>query len=228
MESYLRLLVLTLAGLAMAACSSTYMSGSWSDPSYQGQIKNVYVIGVAKQDITRRIFEDTFVRQLGPAGVRGISSYKDLPSDKEMDHEIIKQRMIANDTDSVLITKLINQRTETVTSPGYASGYSSNYGGGRGYGGDRGYGSYYGGRQGYGQNSYRSWGSYTRSYEAVYMPPTTTQFVILTVESVLYDLKTEEMIWTAQLETVVEGNLEKMMQDYVDIVTKDLKDKGLI
>ena len=220
MESYLRLLVLTLVGLVMVACSSTYMSGSWSDPSYQGQIKNVYVIGVAKQEINRRIFEDTFVRQLGPAGVRGISSYKDLPSDKEMDHEIIKQRMIANDTDSDLITKLINQRTETVTSPGYASGYSSNYGGGRGYGGG---GGSYGGRRGYG-----GWGNYSRSYNVTYMPPTSTQFVILTVESVLYDLKTEEMIWSAQLETVVEGNIEKMMQDYVDTVTKDLKDKGLI
>jgi hypothetical protein len=198
----------------MAACSSTYMSGSWSDPSYQGQIKNVYVIGVAKQEINRRIFEDTFVRQFGTAGVKGISSYKDLPSDKEMDHEIIKQRMIANGADSVLITKLINQRTETVTSPGYASGYSSNYGGGRGY---------YGARRGYG-----GWGNYSRSYNVTYMPPTSTQFVILTVESVLYDLKTEEMIWSAQLETVVEGNIEKMMQDYVDTVTKDLKDKDLI
>jgi hypothetical protein len=192
------------------------MSGSWSDPSYQGQIKNVYVIGVAKQEINRRIFEDTFVRQLGPAGVRGISSYKDLPSDEEMDHEMIKQRMIANDADSVLVTKLINQRTETVTSPGYASGYSSNYGGGRGY---------YGARN---RGGYGGWGNYSRSYNVTYMPPTSTQFVILTVESVLYDLKTEEMIWSAQLETVVEGNIEKMMQDYVDTVTKDLKDKGLI
>ena len=61
-----------------------------------------------------------------------------------------------------------------------------------------------------------------------YMPPTTTQFVILTVESVLYDLKTEEMIWSAQLETVVEGNIEKMMQDYAKVVTKDLKDNNLI
>ncbi len=214
MVRYLRLLVLTLVGLLIAACSSTYMSGSWSDPSYQGQINNVYVIGVAKQEINRRIFEDTFVRQFGMSGVSSISSYKDLPSDKEMDHEMIKQRMIANGADSVLITKLINQRTETVTSPGYASGYSSNYGGGRGYSG---------GRRGYG-----GWGNYSRSYNVTYMPPTSTQFVILTVESVLYDLKTEEMIWSAQLETVVEGNIEKMMQDYVDTVTKDLKDKGLI
>jgi hypothetical protein len=48
------------------------------------------------------------------------------------------------------------------------------------------------------------------------------------VESVLYDLKSEEMIWAAQLETVLEGNIEEMMQDYAEIVTKDLKEKKLI
>ena len=211
MKRFLQLLVLTLVGLFMVACSSTYMSGSWSDSSYQGHIKNIYIIGVAKQEINRRIFEDTFSRQLAESGIKGTVSYNDLPSDMEMNQETIKQRMVANGTDSVLVTKLISQRSETVTSPGYASGYSS-YGRG-GYRGNR---------------SYGGWGNYSRSYDVVYQPPTTTHFVILTVESVLYDLKTEVMIWSAQLETVVEGDLEKMMLDYVETVTKDLKDKGLI
>jgi hypothetical protein len=211
MKRFLQLLILTLVGLFMAACSSTYMSGSWADSSYQGQIKNVYLIGVAKQEVNRRIFEDTFSHQLADSGVKGTASYNDLPSDMERTKETIKQRMVANGADSVLITKLTGQRSETVTSPGYASGYSS-YGRG-GYGGSR---------------SRGGWGNYSRSYDVVYQPPTTTNFVILTVESVLYDLKTEEMIWSAQLETVVEGNLEKMMQDYVETVTKDLKEKGLI
>ena len=60
------------------------------------------------------------------------------------------------------------------------------------------------------------------------MPATTTNFVVLTIESVLYDLKTEEMIWSAQLETVVEGDIEKMVQDFAETVTEDLKGKGLI
>jgi hypothetical protein len=60
------------------------------------------------------------------------------------------------------------------------------------------------------------------------MPATTTDFVVLTIESVLYDLKTEEMIWSAQLETVVEGNIDEMVQAFAEIVTKDLKGKGLI
>jgi len=179
MKRFLQLLVLTLVGLFLTACSSTYMSGSWADTSYQGQIKNVYIIGVAKQEVNRRIFEDTFSRQLAEFGVKGTASYNDLPSDMERTKETIKQQMVANGADSVLLTKLISQRSETVTSPGYASGYSS-YGGRGGYGGRRGYGG---------------WGNYSRSYDVVYQPPTTTNFVILTVESVLYDLKTEEMIW---------------------------------
>ncbi|RLB66767.1 MAG: hypothetical protein DRH08_05350 [Deltaproteobacteria bacterium] len=206
MKRCLQLLALTMIGLLVVACSSTSMSGSWSSDEYKGQIRNVYVIGLAKSKVNQRIFEDTFVRQLSAAGVNAIASYSDFPADKKMDKETIKQQMLENGSDSVLLTKLIGQRTELVTSPGSYSGYSSR--------------PYYGGRGG--------WGGYSRSYDVVYRPPTTTEFVVLTVESVLYDLKTEAMIWSAQLETVVEGNLEKMMQDYVETVDKDLKKNGLI
>ena len=36
------------------------------------------------------------------------------------------------------------------------------------------------------------------------------------------------MIWSAQLEIVVEGNIVGMMQDFVELVAKDLKEQGLI
>ena len=213
MKKIARFLVLALIGSFFWACSSTSMSGSWSSPDYKGQIKNVYVIGVSKKDTNRRIFEDTFSRQLSQYGVTGVSSYKDMPNTSEVNDDVIKQRMTSNGSDSVLLTKLINQRTEKVTSPAQVSGYSS----GRGYGGRGRYGSR------------GNWGSYyDRSYDVTYQPATTTEFVILTVESVLYDLKTEEMIWSAQLETVVEGDLEGMMKDFVESVTEDLKAQGLI
>jgi hypothetical protein len=212
-----RILGVMLIGLLAVACSSTTMSGSWSDTNYKGQIKNVFIIGIAKKDLIQRMFEDTFGNQLSSQGVKTVSSYKSISSTGKVDRETIIQAMTANGCDSVLLTKLIGRRTETVSSPGYASGYSSGYG--------------YGGRGNYGSRNYGhgGWGNYhNRSYDVVYSPPTTTEFVILTVESVLYDLKTEEMIWSAQLETVLGGNIEKMMQDFTKNVTKDLKQKGLI
>ena len=221
MSNLTRTMGLMLVAFLVTACSSSYMEGSWSDPGYKGQIKNVYIVGIAKNELNRRIYEDAFGRNLSSKGVKAVSSYKSLPKDQETNRDVIRQAMTDNGCDSILLTKLIGQRSETVTNPGYVTGgYSSNYRGRGGYGGR---GSY-GGRGGYG-----GWGNYYgRGYDVTYMPSTTTDFVILTIESVLYDLKTEEMIWSAQLETVVEGNIDKMVQAFADRVTKDLKEKGLI
>jgi len=219
MSNLSRTMGLMLVALLVAACSSTTMSGSWSDPALAKKVKNVYIIGISKDETRRRIFEDTFGRQLSSQGIKTFSSYRDLPSNQETDREAIIQRMTAEGCDSVIITQLIDTRSETVTSPGRVSGYSS--------------GGYYGGRGGY-RGSYRGgggWGGYYgngRSSYVEYMPPTSTEFVIATIESVLYDLETEEMIWSGQLETVIEGNFEKMVQDFVNTVSKDLTEKGII
>ena len=218
MSNLTRTMGLLLVALLVAACSSTTMSGSWSDPAFTKKAKKVYIIGISKDETRRRIFEDSFGRQLTSQGIKTFSSYRDLPSNQDTDREAITQRMIEEGCDSVLITQLIDTRKETVTSPGRVSGYSS----GPYYGGRRGG---YSGRGGY----YNNWGSYYgRRTDIVYEPPTSTEFVIATVESVMYDLETEEMIWSGQLETVIEGNFEKMVQDFVNTVSKDLTEKGII
>ena len=220
MSNLTRTMGLMLVALLVTACSSTTMSGSWSDPAFTKKAKNVYIIGISKDETRRRIFEDSFGRQLTSQGIKTFSSYRDLPSNQETDREAIIQRMTAEGCDSVIITQLIDTRSETVTSPGRVSGYSS--------------GGYYGGRRGGYRGSYRGgggWGGYYgngRSSYVEYMPPTSTEFVIATVESVMYDLESEEMIWSGQLETVIEGNFEKMVQDFVDTVSKDLTEKGII
>ena len=219
MSNLTRTMGLMLIALMVAACSSTTMSGSWSDPAFTKKVKNVYIIGISKDETRRRIFEDTFGRQLTSQGIKTFSSYRDLPNNQEADREAIAQRMTEVGCDSVIITQLINTRKETVTSPGRVSGYSS----GPYYGGRRG-GGYYGGG-----GRYNNWGSYYgRRTDIVYEPPTSTEFVIATVESVMYDLKSEEMIWSGQLETVIEGSFDKMVQDFVNTVSKDLIEKGII
>ena len=131
-----RNLGLLLVGLIVVACSSTVMDGSWSNPDYKGQIKNVYVLGIAKNELNRRIFEDTFGKNLGSLGVKAVSSYQSLTKDQEASKDDIRQAMTANGCDSILMTKLTGQRTETVTNPGYSTGgYSSGYRGRGGYGG---------------------------------------------------------------------------------------------
>jgi len=206
-----RLMGLALLGLLTTACSSTTVKNSWVKPGYSDKIENVYLIGIAKEEDYRRIFEETFKRRLSGQGVRAVTSHNDLPKDQENSRENIIKAMSANSCDSVLLTKLVRKRTEA-------------------------------GTKGQGINVvkttpvplyydpwYNSWGSYyNQGYSVVNIQPTTPGTTTLIIESVLYDLKTEERIWAAQLETVEEINPIKMIRDYVEAVTRNLEGKGLI
>jgi hypothetical protein len=207
---------LIMLALLLAGCSSTTMGVSWKSPEYTGQIKKVYIIGIARQELTRRIFEDQFSRQLSPYGVTGISSYRDLQADQEANEEMITDKVRANGADSVLMSRVVGKRTEEVVNPGRISSYDN--------------GPRYSGRGGYYPGPYsRSYGNYySRSREIIYQPATVSEFEVVTIEANLYDAATSELIWSAQLETVVEGNMDKLITDFIEIVTKDLKEKGLI
>ena len=206
-----RLMGLALLGLLATACSSTTVKNSWVKPGYTDKIENVYLIGIAKEEDYRRIFEETFKRQLSGQGVRAVTSHNDLPRDQENSRENIIKAMSANSCDFVLLTKLVRKRTEA-------------------------------GTKGQGINVvkttpvplyydpwYNSWGSYyNQGYSVVNIQPTTPGTTTLIIESVLYDLKTGERIWAAQLETVEEIDPIKMIRDYVEAVTRNLERKGLI
>lgn len=200
-----------VALLLLVGCSSTVVTGSWKDPSYSGQVKKIYVVGIAKQETTRRIFEDEFRKQLASFGVTGISSYKDLPTSAEVNKEVIEAKIRANGADSVLLARAIGKRTEEVVNPGRVTSYDT---------GPRGY---------YPDPYYRNYGNYyARSRDIVYQPATVSQFEVVTIEANLYNAANAELIWSAQLETIVEENLDKLLADFIETVTKDLKAKGLI
>ena len=212
----LRILVLVCTASMLFACSSTDITGSWTNPDFKGEVKKIYLVWIAKDEMNRRVFEDSFSNHLFSMGVSTESSYRDIMTSSEVDKETLAQKMAEKGCDSVLLTRLIGQRKETELIHGGYSGYIP--------------GPYYGGRGHYARPPYyNSWGSYYgRRHDVFYTPPSKNEYVILTVESVMYDLRTEALIWSAQLETVVEGSIDAMMQNYVTQVSKDLKGKGLI
>lgn len=206
-----RLMGLVLLGFLAAACSGTTVKNSWVKPDYTGKIENVYLIGIAKEEDYRRIFEEKLKQQLSTHGVQAVPSHYDLPRDQENSKEQIIKAMKANGCDSVLLTKLVRKRTEAGTKgqgiqivrttpvPLYYDPW------------------------------YNNWGAYyDQSYSVINIQPTTPATTTLTIESVLYDLKSEERIWAVQFEAVEEINPIKMIRDYVDAVTRNLEGKDLI
>jgi hypothetical protein len=127
--------------------------------------------------MNRRIFEDAFSNQFFSKGVSSEASYRDITFSKDVNKDVLAKKMAERGCDSVVLTRLIGQRKEIVTTTAYDPVYSP--------------GPYYGGYGRYNRpGHYGSWGNYYGHPHAFsYMPTTTTERVILTVESVMYDLK---------------------------------------
>ena len=204
--------MLTLTGLLITACSSTTtVKESWVEPGNTDKIEKVYIIGITSNEAIRMHFEQAFSQELSDQDVRSVISYNGLPEDLEASKKRIIQEIKTNGCDSVLLTKLIRKMKEQDTTGAETRQgvkYSVPI------------------HQGY---WYNGWGNYYgNGYSVTSLQPDRPDITTLVVESVLYDLKTEKMIWSAQLETVEELDTKKMIKDYVKEVTKDLKQKGLI
>ena len=102
------------------------MTSVWKDESYQGQIHDVFVIGVVKKYTNRRIFEDEFVKQLKAYGVNAISSYTVFPFKEMMDKNVITSKMKELELNTVLITNVVDQE-RNVHMGSWHSDYSSSY-----------------------------------------------------------------------------------------------------
>jgi len=202
--------------LLASACSSTRVTGSWKDPDYTGTIRKVYIVGIAKQETYRRIFEDEFSRKLLAQGITGIPSYRELTDPQSARKEAIAERVRLSGADSMLLTRVVGKRTEEVVRPGRITTYGP--------------WPYYDYPYPYLPDPYyRHWGSYyDRSYDTIYEPATVTRLQVVTIEANLYDARSGDLVWAAQLELTESGNLQKMIADFIDTAVQDLRRQGLI
>lgn len=219
MKTYLWFTLLASC-LILTACSSTTVNRSWKSPDFTTRINTPYVIGISKDELKRRVFEDNFSDKLSKYGVHGIASYKDLATSKETDKKVIAQKVTANGADSVLIVRVINERTEQVVEPGKITSTSSGpYYAGESY---RSRGDYYP------EAHYHDYGNYyAQSSQTIYEPPRVTNFKIDTLEANLYDAKSAKMIWSAQLDLVDDAPTDKLLQDFINTAIEDMRSKGL-
>jgi hypothetical protein len=201
---------LLVAVLLLAACAATTKQMSWADPEKSGQkIRSVFIIGAARDDLIRRLFEDELARRLAAAGATGMASYQHMDLDA-LDNKaatVAKVRQLGGD--SVIVAKVVGERAQQVVNPSYTQVRGAPY---------------------LPLHSRTHWHDYYRSsYSFVSRPPTVTHFRIATVETNLYGAD-EGMIWSMRTETAtVAGQVtESTIKEFVDIVVKDLTAHGLL
>ena len=193
-----------LLPLLLAACATTTLDGSWTRPEVAGKrlAGPVMVIGVARDDTVRRIYEDEMVARLGARGVKALRSYEQVPGTLQDDSvERLQQAARKAGATHLLSTAVIGHEREVAV---YQDPWV--YGG---WGGYRGwYGSYWG-----------------MAY------PVRTDVRVYNVyiaQTALTDVATDRIDWTARTRTTAPTNVEQETRAFVDVIVGALDKAGLL
>jgi hypothetical protein len=200
-----------LALLASAACSqSMKLVRSSVDPAFvEGSVKSVFVVGVSTSPLMRKEYERIFVDALQSSKLKVTPGSELIPDIQAVDKDAVAAELKKMGVTHVLVTRVVDRRqVEQYHPPTYTTV-------GVGYGG---YPGYYGG-----------WGSYMSvGYSTMASPGYTTLHTVVSVESNLYDLATEKLVWTGLSEGYPDDNPTDSFRPYINQLIYDMKAKKVI
>jgi len=183
------------------SCSGTELTVKQADDVYHGKpVSDILVIAITGNEHNRRVFEQKFVAHLKSVGVDAISSEEviPMPPDLEMEIEVILNAVEQYENDAVIITHLIDKEIKDVYTRGDP-----------------------GGRGGF-------YGFYSSRYSYAYDPGHSSTSTTLLLETNLYHVKTDKLIWTGESKTWGKGSEDKIIDDVIKAVIHNLHENNLI
>ena len=207
---YARLCVAALSLAMLTSCGpTTQLTSSWSDPAFANRgYKKVVVVGASPVTTVRRMFEDTFVAELKSRGVEGISSYAVIGENQPIDRDVASARLKEAGVDGVIVTRLIDKESvETYYPPTYSSVGAP--------------GAYYGGWYSY----------YSVGYTYQSSPGYVAEDHIYKIETNLYDVGTDKLIWSGLTETTLSSGYdtpESEIQPLVSLLIAEMEKKQIM
>jgi hypothetical protein len=190
--------------LLLVACATTTLDGSWIHPEIAGKRLQgpVLVVGIARDDTVRRIYEDEMVARLGAHGVRALRSYELVPGSLRDDSvERLQQAARKAGVTHLLSTAVIGQEREAVA---YQDPWM--------YGGSYGYRGWYG--------AYWGMAYPVRTDVRVYS--------VYIAQTALTDVATDRVDWTARTRTTAPTDVEQETRAFVDVIVDALEKAGLL
>jgi hypothetical protein len=117
-----QILVAALAAASIGSCAaSSNLVDMWKDPEAPAQpMRDVFVVVVQRDPITRRIWEDAFVNQLDRRGVSATPSYRMFPA-APPDTDKIERAVNGRGYEGVFIVHKLATETRKNYVPGYVT-----------------------------------------------------------------------------------------------------------
>ncbi len=155
------------------------------------------VLGIGRNEINRRLYEETMSSALAKRGVQADRSYTIFADSTKLSEQQIKRALASNDYDGILATRLLKVDSETRYVPGRTYTVP---------------GSYYRGFYGF----------YDYSWNVVREPGYYVQDKIYQIETVLYAKDSMQPVWAARSETINPNSFEDGVKSFSNAMLKRL------
>jgi hypothetical protein len=195
-----------MAAVLAAACAATSFVSTWKNPAaepgnFRG--KKVAALIVSKEEGVRYGAEDALARELTARGAVGIAAYSLIPKELIQDKEKAREFLEKADVAGVVAMRVVGQDKQITSSPG-------------GYWGGPAYATFWGA-------GYYGWG-----WGGVYSPGYLRTDTIVIVETLVYSLPQNKLVWAAQSETTNPSKVGPFIHELVTRAGAEMKKQGLI
>jgi hypothetical protein len=194
-----KLLIILGFSSLMACGPSTEIVKSWRDPASmisESGTQKILVLGLVKDESSRRIVEDNLVKRMNG---KGVASYTIITEEmvKAAKEDHLEEQLSKGGFTHVLLVRLADIEKETSYVPGTTTGY---------YGG---YGRFYG----YGAGMYSTPGYYQEDKNYF-------------VETAVYSIVPNKLLWTGTTKTVNPSKMDKTINEIADVVGDKMRKDG--
>lgn len=199
--------------LLLAGCATTSFTSVWKAPDAQPlQFKagdKVVAMVVADSAGLRRSGEANLADELDKRGLKGIPAYSLISDADVKDEAKAKAAIEASGAVGVILMRPMGKEQKVTSTPSMY--YGASY-----------YGApYYGGMWGGGYYGY-GWGG------GVYDPGTIRTDTYVSIETVIYDLRQNKLVWAGQSKTMNPSDVEGFVNELAKAVGGELRKAGLV
>ncbi len=196
--------LLLISLFLFSGCAANKILSSYSDKDVeQYALGRILVVGIARNETKRRIYENTFSESFRKRGVQSIPSYSVSKQSIEPSKAALMDAITKSSADTVLITHMLGQSEQEHYQPGTSFFYNGNT---------------YNGLFDY----------YPFVYNSVSLPGSYTNTTRVLLETNLYDVKSEKLLWTARTESIDPVMTRKYYQKLIDLFLGDLQENDLL
>jgi hypothetical protein len=197
---------LVAAAVAAVGCAGTTFNSTWKAPEAQPlnfKGKKVAALIVSKDEGVRYGAEEALAREITARGAEGIAAYRIVPKEVIQDKDKAREFFEKAGVVGVVAMRVVGKEQQLNSSPG--TYWSSPY-----------YATFWGA-------GYYGWG-----WGGVYSPGYLQTDTIVSVETLIYSLPQNKLVWAGRSETTNPSKVGPFIKDLVSKVAAELKKEGLI